>query len=132
MTPQALAATHRAAFGAARAWPAEDFSRYLADPGVTIHGDTRCFAVIRRAGDEAEILTLATHPDDQGLGRATALLAAALAEEAARGVITVFLDVAADNEPARALYARAGFEAFAERKNYYAGQVAAICMRKSL
>ncbi|KPP84194.1 MAG: ribosomal-protein-alanine N-acetyltransferase RimI [Rhodobacteraceae bacterium HLUCCA08] len=132
MTPQALAATHAAAFGADDAWPAEDFARYLADPKVTIHGDAGCFAVIRRIGDEAEVLTLATHPDRQGQGAATAMLATALAEEAARGVRTLFLDVAADNAPAIALYARAGFTPFSERRNYYRNAVTALCLHRRL
>ena len=76
--------------------------------------------------------TLSTHPDVQGRGRATRVLADAIAAEVARGTTVVFLDVAADNVAARALYDRAGFSVVAERKNYYAGRRTALIMRRDL
>ena len=91
--------------------------------------------MIRRIADEAEILTLATHPEAQGAGRATALLAAALDTERAAGATSVFLEVAEDNAAARALYDRAGFIQVAERKDYYKsanGLTTARILRKSL
>ena len=134
MTPDGLARTHAAAFPG-KGWGTTDFDRYLSDPRVTVHGDETAFAVIRRIADEAEILTLATHPEAQGAGRATALLAAALDTERAAGATSVFLEVAEDNAAARALYDRAGFIQVAERKDYYKsanGLTTARILRKSL
>lgn len=131
MTPSGLAQTHDAAFGG-KGWPAADFAGYLADPNILIHGDVRCFGVFRCVGPEAEVLTLATDPSVQGAGRATRMLRAALAALATRGVQEVFLEVAEDNSPARALYARTGFKQFASRTAYYDNQTAAICMKALL
>lgn len=131
MTPDGLARTHGAAFPA-KGWPAGDFATYLASDNMALLGDDSCFVVLRLAGPEAEVLTLATHPDTQGQGRATAMLGDALAWLGARGVVDVFLDVAEDNVAARALYQRHGFTAFATRKNYYKNKTSAICMKRTL
>ena len=131
MTPESLALTHAAAFGGT-GWPAQDFQQYLADKTVLIFGDAECFAVMRVLGPEAEILTLATHPDKQGTGRATALLDGALAKLGTANVTEVFLDVADDNAAALALYRRCGFTQFATRNNYYASGASAICMKALL
>lgn len=131
MTAADLAATHAAAFGAA-GWEEAEFARYLDDPTIFIAGDASCFAVLRVLGPEAEVLTLATAPDKQGNGHATAMLGAALTALKARGVAEVFLDVAQDNAPACALYARTGFETYAERRNYYRNGTTALCMKARL
>lgn len=131
MTPAGLAQTHAAAFGG-KGWPAKDFAAYLADAAVLICGDERCFAVFRLAGPEAEVLTFATHPDAQGQGRATRVLGESLQKLAETRVEDVFLDVAEDNTPARALYARAGFVQFSTRHTYYANGADAICMKAEL
>ncbi len=128
MTPDGLACTHIAAFGN-KSWPAADFANYLDDPTIKICGDDVCFVVFRLVGPEAEILTLATHPDVQGKGRATAMMQNALAALKSTNVEDVFLDVAEDNAPARALYARCGFTQFTTRSNYYANGASAICMK---
>ncbi len=130
MTPETLAETHAAAFGGT-GWPAADFARYLDDATTTIFGDATCFVVFRIMGPEAEILTLATHPDVQGRGLATAMLRAALDALRDRGVEDVFLDVAETNLAAIALYNRTGFIAFSHRAQYYANGASAICMKVS-
>ncbi|MBT8412369.1 MAG: GNAT family N-acetyltransferase, partial [Octadecabacter sp.] len=81
---------------------------------------------------EAEVLTLATNPADQGKGRAKTMLHAALDHLAKTGVEAVFLDVAANNAAALALYTGAGFIAFDERRNYYPDGSTAICMKVGL
>ncbi|PVA07178.1 GNAT family N-acetyltransferase [Thalassorhabdomicrobium marinisediminis] len=131
MTPDGLARTHGAAFGAA-GWRAESFRGYLDDPRATLWGDETCFAVLRRAGPEAEVLTLATHPAHQGQGRATAMLRAALAGLAAQGVEEVFLEVAQSNTAALALYRACGFETFGQRVGYYRNGDTAVCMKAQL
>ncbi len=131
MIPAALARTHRLAFGG-KGWPAADFERYLRDKTILIHGNDTCFAVFRLAGPEAEILTLATHPDAQGKGRASAMLHDALNALTSERIEDVFLEVADDNTAAVALYARAGFVQFSTRRNYYANGASAICMKAVL
>lgn len=131
MTPEALAETHAAAFCAKR-WPVSDFARYQSDDKALITGDCACFAVFRVVGPEAELLTLATHPDAQGRGRATAMLQSALDQLRETGVEDVFLDVSEDNTAALALYARCGFAPFATRAAYYSDGTAAICMKVRL
>lgn len=132
MTPAGLARTHGAAFGVDNGWPAQDFARYLDNPITLVLGTDKCFVVVRLAGPEAEILTLATHPDLQGKGRATALLRDTLRRLRAVNVEEVFLDVSDQNTAARALYARCGFTGFALRHDYYKNGTTAICMKAVL
>lgn len=132
VSPQELAATHRAAFGPDAAWRAANFAGYLTDPTALIIGTEKCFSLVRLMGPEAEILTLATHPDIQNQGRATALLRDVLRHLRDVKVEEVFLDVSDQNTAARALYARCGFTGFALRHNYYKNGTTAICMKAVL
>jgi len=132
LSPDALAATHRAAFGLQPGWRAADFSGYLSDPTALIIGTHDCFVLVRIAGPEAEILTLASHPDVQRQGRATKLLRDCMRRLEIAGIEDVFLDVSDQNAAARALYDRSGFIEFARRKNYYANGATALCMKAEL
>jgi [ribosomal protein S18]-alanine N-acetyltransferase len=71
---------------------------------------------LARAGDEAEIHTLAVDPIYQRRGIGRALLQAAL--EHAVGA-TVFLEVRTDNESAIELYRSEGFDVIGIRRGYY-------------
>src|SRR3546814_96439 len=73
----------------------------------------------RRVTDECETLVLAVLPGHwrRGLGRM--LLAAALERAVTLGLRRILLDVAVDNEPARALYEAAGFRRVGRRRDYY-------------
>lgn len=130
-TANALARTHAAAFPG-HGWDAEAFARYLNDPRIHIFGDATSFSVIRVLGPEAEILTLATHPDAQGRGLASALLQGAMSSLEAQGVEDIFLDVKDTNTPAIALYRRAGFAIFSKRAQYYGDGASALCMKAEL
>src|SRR5262249_51251929 len=55
----------------------------------------------------------------QGGGVGAALLDDLLAEAARRGITTVLLEVAVDNEPAQRLYERRGFRTIGVRRGYY-------------
>nr|MDQ2860173.1 ribosomal protein S18-alanine N-acetyltransferase [Pseudomonadota bacterium] len=93
------------------------------------------FIVCRVAADEAEILTLATNPRHRRRGVARALLETVTREADARGVASLFLEVAADNAAALALYTKAGFVAVGVRRGYYPRGVAAfdaVIMRRDL
>ncbi|MFZ3580894.1 GNAT family N-acetyltransferase [Loktanella sp. DJP18] len=119
MTPTALAATHRAAFTTERPWSAVEFADLLAQRGVILCGITSAFVLGRVTFDEAEILTIATHPDRRRKGLARAALAAFCDRAVRAGAATAFLEVAADNDAARALYASENFTQVGLRRAYY-------------
>ncbi|CUX80591.1 MAG: ribosomal-protein-alanine N-acetyltransferase RimI [Roseibaca calidilacus] len=119
MTPDALAAIHKAAFPH-DPWSRADLAGYMSDPAALLVARPEGFILLRIVLDEAEVLTFAVAPQAQGRGMGAALLAQALAQAKSRGVGRIFLEVAADNAPARALYARAGFRETGLRKGYYA------------
>jgi len=119
---EALSATHALAFEDTRSWSADEFRSLLADPSVFHIGDAACFLLARVVLDEAEILTLATHPDSRRQGRAAAALGLFVEKAAVRGADTAFLEVAADNKAALALYFGGGFTEVARRRDYYRRQ----------
>ena len=126
----ALAALHAAVFPPGDAWDTAAFAAQLALPGVFARLDLRGGLVLARAtGEEAEILTLAVLPAARRAGLGRALLAAAAAEAAARGARALFLEVAAGNQPARALYVAAGFVAVGLRRRYYPDGQDALVLR---
>ncbi len=69
--------------------------------------------------DEAHMTTIATAPGYQRSGVATTMIVDAFHTLLESGVKHVSLEVAANNEPAQALYRRFGFAPVAVRKNYY-------------
>ncbi|TCP59838.1 ribosomal-protein-alanine N-acetyltransferase [Rhodovulum bhavnagarense] len=119
MTPDALAALHAACFVTPRPWGAAEFAALMGLPGVYLCGDSTAFALGRAVADEAELLTLAVAPAARRRGLGRARLAAFEAEARARSAGTAFLEVAADNIAARALYAGAGYREAGRRPGYY-------------
>ena len=119
MTPARMAALHRAGFTTPRPWTEAEFADLLAQPGTLLEADADGFALLRVTLDEAELLTIVTAPAARGRGIAGALLSLILARAADAGARACFLDVAADNAPARRLYARAGFAQVGFRPRYY-------------
>jgi ribosomal-protein-alanine N-acetyltransferase len=69
--------------------------------------------------DEAHITTIATAPNYQRSGVATALIVDGIHGILTQGVKHLSLEVAAHNEPAKSLYRRFGFVPVGVRKNYY-------------
>ena len=67
------------------------------------------FVLARDLGDECEILSLGVVPERRRRGTGSALLAAIGEEAGRRGGHRVVLEVAADNDAARALYSTSGF-----------------------
>ncbi|KUP94397.1 ribosomal protein S18-alanine N-acetyltransferase [Tritonibacter horizontis] len=118
-SPSALAATHAAAFTQSRPWTTQEFADLLADRFTHLTGDGRAFALVREITDEAELLTIATHPDHQRQGHGTRIMQDWMRKAAQRGVTTAFLEVAADNGAAQALYSSCGFGLVGIRKAYY-------------
>lgn len=127
----ALAAIHAASFPSGEQWDAGAMTAQLSQPGV--FGwleDSGGLILARVAADEAEVLTLAVVPEARRRGVGRMLLTQACAEAAARGAATMFLEVAADNDAARALYAALGFRPVGQRRAYYPGGVDALVLRR--
>ncbi len=120
MTPTALARLHARAMVHAPCWSADAFARTLAAPGVFLCGDAEGFALGRHVAGEAELLTLAVAPERHRHGFGRRLLALFEAEARALGASRGFLEVAADNRPALALYRGAGWTDRGRRAGYYA------------
>jgi ribosomal-protein-alanine N-acetyltransferase len=134
----ALAALHRSAFE--EPWSADDIAVLLRSPGVfaasaSLSGEVAGFILCRIAADEAEVLTLAVAPAMRRRGVAGALLERAMAAALAAGAGAAFLEVAADNPGAEALYRAHGFREVGRRPGYFSragGAVAALIMRLDL
>ena len=91
------------------------------------------FALALQAGDEAELLTIATDPARRGQGLGHAIVRALDTEAARRGLDRWILEVARNNLPAIALYKSEGFVEIAVRKAYYntrEGRVDALVMTR--
>jgi ribosomal-protein-alanine N-acetyltransferase len=116
--PARLAAIHARAI--TPAWSEAALRDLLAQPGVWAEVEADGFVLMRQAGDEAEVLTLAVLPEARRRGRGLALMQTALATCRTKGVCDVFLEVAADNEAAQALYRAIGMSERGRRRGYYA------------
>ena len=136
------AALHRQAFEplGERPWTRRDMAELLASPGVAgllveVEGREGGFALWRTVADEAELLTIAVRSDRQRHGLGRALLAAVVGQARHGGAQSLFLEVGADNAPARSLYSQAGFVEVGRRRNYYrrhAGSADALVLRLTL
>jgi ribosomal-protein-alanine N-acetyltransferase len=135
-----LAALHAASFPAP--WQPQEFATLLSQPGVAgwialRHGPEKCerfshesaspqldgmpqgFILVRAVVDEAEILTLAVAPQERRKGVASKLIEHAHAALRGGPAARMFLEVAADNARAIALYMRHGFAECGRRPGYY-------------
>ncbi|MFN7223309.1 MAG: ribosomal protein S18-alanine N-acetyltransferase [Paracoccaceae bacterium] len=118
----ALAALHAACFTLPRPWTASEITALRDSPHVFMIRESGGFLMGRAVAGEAELLTLAVSPDLRRLGMGRRLVHTFQTEAAARGATSAFLEVAASNFPAVALYERAGFTPVGRRKGYYKGQ----------
>lgn len=134
-----LADIHSEAF--ADGWSVEDFDALLDTPGISafIAGQVSpsgdALIVIRQVADEAEVLTLAVRPSARRRGLARMLLRGAIESLMADAILRLFLEVAADNDAAIALYNVEGFEVIGRRPGYYGrGQdrIDALVLRRAL
>ena len=90
------------------------------------------YIVVRRALDEAHILSLAAAEASRRKGVATALLVHALAVERASGARIAHLEVRAKNPEALAFYARHGFREMGRRRRYYPDGADALLLATAL
>jgi len=125
-----LAGLHAACFVGEEAWDAPAMARLLALPGVAatiaISAQTSGeapqpagFVMWRQAADEAEIVTLCVLSSWRRAGTGRRLLDAAMTAAARAGARAMYLEAAADNRAAMALYAAAGFTECGRREGYY-------------
>lgn len=97
---------------------------------VTPDGTISGYAGLDVSGDVADVMTIATAPGHQGRGIGRVLLDELVRRATAHGVEALLLEVRADNDAARRLYDRAGFEVISVRRRYYQpGDVDALVMR---
>jgi len=129
----ALAALHAQAFGAP--WTEAEIAALLRGPGGAALEVDGGFILLRVAAGEAEVLTLAVRPGARRRGVGRALVRAGLQAAERAGAEAMFLEVAADNGAALALYAGEGFAEVGRRRGYYArpGEAAdALVLRRAL
>jgi len=133
-----VAAIHAESFD--NPWSTEELAKLMAMPGAStllaLEGDEPLgFVLLRRAADEAEIISIGTRPFARRRGIAAKLIAQAAARLAALGVASLFIEAAGSNEAALALYAACGFIEAGRRRDYYerrGGREDAIVMRKAI
>lgn len=111
-------------------WSADDFAD-LKKSGCDVMASEHGFVVWRVVADEAEIITIGVHPDARRGGIADAMLTLVESDVKKRGGKKIFLEVAENNVPARALYEHNGYVQVGVRPKYYDG-TDAILMEKTL
>lgn len=140
---ESFAMLHKGSF--ADHWPASAFEAMLnrthiaALAGLVNESEAPSgFVLIQVIADEAEILTICVSSEMQQRGLGAVLLRAACKLATEAGALRMFLEVGEQNEPARRLYEKCGFERVGQRNAYYRealqGGAAdnALVMRKSL
>lgn len=138
-----LAALHARCFTAAwdQDWPAASFAEILAMPGaggwlISDGEEPQGFILTRQVLDEMEIILIGIDPVYRRRGIAGRLLDFMLNEASRAGVKTIFLEQAAPNEAAQALYLGRGFQPVGRRNGYYRNRagapVDAVVMRRDL
>ncbi|WP_084961791.1 ribosomal protein S18-alanine N-acetyltransferase [Thermoactinospora rubra] len=90
------------------------------------------YAGLAAAADQADVQTIAVLAAHRGKGIGRAMFTELLAEAARRGAVEVFLEVRADNPPARAMYEKFGFQEIGVRRRYYDDGTDAIVMKRKL
>lgn len=122
MTPGELAGLHARCFTLPPPWSAQAFAAMLDSPGSFLLTRPDGFLLGRAIAGEAELLTLAVDPGARRRGTGRALVAAFLDHAAGNHCDSAFLEVAADNSAAIALYLAAGFAQAGRRRAYYHAQ----------
>lgn len=133
-----ITALESALFGS-DAWSREMLREELAGANrryiVLVDADDsiRGYAGLLVLGTDGDIQTIAVAPELRGAGHGRAVMNELLDEAARRGASQVFLEVRADNPPARGLYASLGFAEIGVRPGYYQPEgVDAVVMQLQL
>lgn len=115
-------------------WSSRDFRQFLRLPAcfgwlATIETentpDPVGLILCQGAAGTADIITLGVLPAHRARGVASQLLGAAIDHAVEIGIEEFFLEVAADNQAAIAVYKKAAFREVGRRPNYYRGRSAA-------
>jgi ribosomal-protein-alanine N-acetyltransferase len=122
-------------------WSTQSFAEILAMPGahgwLMSRGDAPIgFLLARFILDEGEILLTGIVPGAQRSGHGGRLMRVFIDSARAAGVASLFLEHAAGNAAAAALYARFGFAKIGRRRAYYerrgGGREDAVTLRRAL
>jgi len=132
---EAIAALHAQSFP--DAWDAPSVARLIIGPGgfaliASQNGADAGFAIIQCVPPEAELLSIGVDPALRRSGLGRDILSQAARDLMASGATMMFLDVAADNHAALALYRALGFQDISRRLRYYGGKTDAIVMQARL
>ncbi|MGH6893328.1 MAG: ribosomal protein S18-alanine N-acetyltransferase [Dongiaceae bacterium] len=105
-------------------WSAQGFAEILAIPGahgwLLASGEAPIgFMLARFTLDEGEILLTGVVPEAQRRGHAARLMRTVLDSARRAGIARLFLEHAASNAAAGALYGRFGFTQIGRRRGYY-------------
>lgn len=119
-------------------WTHDDFATWLARPEamavlVLREREAVAFGLALVAGDDAELLTIATEPTARRGGLGRQIFRALDAEALNRGLERWVLEAARNNLPAIGLYKSEGFVEIGVRKAYYntrQGRVDALVMSR--
>ncbi len=128
LTLDEMAEIHRLSFTVPRPWSAAELGDMATAQGAIDLRRQQAFLLGRIVADEAEVLTVAVHPDARRAGLGRALVTEFLG--ACGDAASVFLEVAADNAPAIALYQSLGFQQAGLRKRYYGDVDGVVLARK--
>jgi ribosomal-protein-alanine N-acetyltransferase len=118
------------------AFPREAFESCIADPRCDCFGiggppGLLAFAVVYPQGPRGlQIVTLDVHPNHRRRGLGQALMNEIEARARRDGRRRIYLQVAVDNQPARALYKKFGFTARTILPDYYGPRLHAWLMDK--
>ncbi len=133
MTPALAAQIHASAFSDhPRPWSEAEIAEILTSHGCFLLSRDGGFLLGRVIADEAELLTLAVTPEARRHGLGASLVREFHAQARALGATRAFLEVAADNAPAQALYAGHGWQPAGRRRNYYAPGLDALVLTHDL
>ncbi|SFJ38214.1 GNAT family N-acetyltransferase [Jannaschia pohangensis] len=126
-----MARLHAVVFAGAARWSEASLVAARDDPAGIFCATDDGFVLGRVISEEAELLTLVVDPTHRRRGAGRALLADFEDRARRKAARKAFLEVAADNAPALALYLGAGWGQVGRRGGYYDGTDALI-LRKML
>lgn len=132
-----LGQLHARAFS--KPWSAAEIAKLMENPAVfailSRNNEPQGFVMAWAAAGDAELLTVAVIPEARRKGIGASLITSAGVTALVRGAASMHLEVAEDNQAARALYVKLGYEEAGRRHAYYAGErgpVDAIVMKRTL
>lgn len=102
-------------------WSKQQFQESLALYQCTVYeqaSEVVGFCILQPVLDEANLLLMAIHPDQQGKGLGYILLDSSI-QQLNNNPIQIFLEVRESNAAAIRLYEKTGFHQIDVRKNYY-------------